>query len=230
MGRVGSRSIIKQLGKRQHSIIDGVGYSNDCHTLDVGTNVDGYIIPASRDSQEKIIKQFKEWINHKSTKILVPIREPIARCISSYFHFKSIYPTKNIRDLNLLKSYFLNDFNHDWTLNWFDNEIKKYCGIDVYNYQFDYSDGCVRIDNGVKDIIIIKSSKIKSNLKRLVFKYWKIQVGNPQVINQNKDLYLRFISEIRFPTWYVDKMYQSKYAQHFFKDELQDLRIRWSEK
>jgi hypothetical protein len=50
-------------------------------------------------------------------------------------------------------------------------------------------------------------------------------------IGSEKDyatLYSRFKNDIQFPESYINKMYQSKYVQHFYSDlEIEELRSKW---
>ena len=45
------------------------------------------------------------------------------------------------------------------------------------------------------------------------------------------DLYRQFIDEIRFPLDYIEKMYKSRYVQHFYsQQEIERFRMRWTDK
>lgn len=42
-------------------------------------------------------------------------------------------------------------------------------------------------------------------------------------------LYQRFLKEVRIPGSYIDRMYESKMAMHFYsRDELESFRSRWT--
>jgi len=60
--------------------------------------------------------------------IVTSVRDPIARAISafSYFYVHWGIPSSNF------KLHFLDNYAHDWALNWFDVQFKGFTDIDVY--------------------------------------------------------------------------------------------------
>ena len=91
-----------------------------------------------------------------------------------------------------------------------------------------------KIYSGEKaDALIIKLEYL-NQCGQLAFKEF-IDVENFNLINANlgnqKDysaFYSQFKDFIRFPRHYIDKMYQSKYMQHFYSDEeIKQLRHKW---
>jgi hypothetical protein len=198
--------------------------------------------------REELIKRFdgQKW------KILSLTRDPIARNLSAFFEnleFKKIggkteFEVKsdyyNIDptiiksdDLEKLETLFFNRFKHDSPLDFFDRELKSVFGIDVYSTDFPKKKG-YKIYSGKKaDALIIKLE----NLNQCVQPAFKefLNLENFALINSNignqKDyaaVYSQFKNLIIFPNHYLNKMYQSKYTQHFYSDEeIRQFRYKW---
>jgi len=96
----------------------------------------------------------------KPTKIITLIRDPLSRNQSMFFHDLDAYlysahtncvntrtkpiPTR-CQTAALLSDVFTQEFNHDYAINWFDNEFFPMTGINVFKYAFDKQKGVSRI-------------------------------------------------------------------------------------
>lgn len=197
---------------------------------------------------EELIKRFdgQKW------KIISLTRDPVARNLSAFFEnleFKKIgeqskYEIKSDyykidpiilmgHDLEKLSILFFERFKHDSPLDFFDRELKTVFGIDVYSSEFPKSKG-YKIYSGEKaDAMIIKLEYLNQCVQP-AFKEF-IDVEDFNLINTNignqKDyaaFYSQFKDFIIFPKHYIDKMYQSKYMQHFYSDEeIKQFRYKW---
>jgi hypothetical protein len=198
--------------------------------------------------REELIKRFdgKKW------KILSLTRDPVARNISAFFEnleFKQISEQTEFEvksdyynidpiiiksdDLEKLAILFFDRFKHDSPLDFFDRELKSVFGIDVYSSDFPKTKG-YKIYSGEKaDAVIIKLEYLNQCVQ-LAFKEF-LNLENFTLINTNignqKDyaaFYSQFKDFIIFPNHYLNKMYQSKYMQHFYSDEeIKQFRYKW---
>ena len=166
------------------------------------------------------------------------MREPIGRNVSAFFHFvsgardsidKTHLPVSELGRLFLdnpeqkvasKNQVFL---DHEQPLEWFDVNIKKYFGIDVYEKPFPeigmstYVSGNVellamRID--VDDVE--KERAIREFLNYPAFKLINTNVGSAK---DYSSLYSEFKKNVRLPAAYIEKMCDSKYFRHFYTDD-----------
>jgi hypothetical protein len=198
--------------------------------------------------RQELIKRFEgqKW------KIISLTRDPVARNMAAFFEnleFKKVseqpkYEVKSDyykiepviltgHDLEKLPILFFERFKHDSPLDFFDRELKSVFGIDVYSSEFPKSKG-YKIYSGEKaDAMIIKLEYLNQCVQ-LAFKEF-IDVEDFNLINTNignqKDyaaVYSQFKDFIIFPKHYIDKMYQTKYMQHFYSDEeINQFRHKW---
>jgi hypothetical protein len=198
--------------------------------------------------REELIKRFdgQKW------KIISLTRDPIARNLSAFFEnleFKQMSEQSKYRvksdyynidpiiltgnDLEKLSILFFDRFKHDSPLDFFDRELKSVFGIDVYSSEFPKTKG-YKIYSGEKaDAIIIKLEYLNQCVQFAFKEFFNVE--NFTLIHTNigkqKDyaaVYSQFKDFILFPKHYMDKMYQSKYMQHFYSDEeIEHFRHKW---
>lgn len=188
----------------------------------------------------------------KKWKIISLTREPIARNISAFFEnleFKSTgenqcYLVKsdyyrinairvNLATIDNLIALFFDRFYHDSPLTFFDRELKKVFEIDVYASPFPKSKGYKIYEGEKADVLILKLENLNQCSHPAFREFFNIEkidlIGSN--IGSEKDyapLYSKFKDDIRFPESYINKMYQSKYMQHFYSDfEIEELRAKW---
>ncbi|MGB5943437.1 MAG: putative capsular polysaccharide synthesis family protein [Leeuwenhoekiella sp.] len=171
-------------------------------------------------------------------KIITLVREPIGRNLSSFFqnfennvgikYEKSPYTIKEIYDL------FINLANNDYPLNWFDYQIQNNFGINVYKRAFPPEQGYDHFQNFDKKIeLLIMKYDLDDTLKeKLIREFLNLKDFN--LINTNissSKVYSKMYNEIKqmkMPEVYIDRMLNSRYAQHFYANEIGKIRAKWS--
>jgi hypothetical protein len=220
-GRVGSRSALEAIKKCRGDVCD-------IHTMEDGYSIDR--IKSAMKADGRLRARAREMLA-APTQILIPIREPLGRNLSSWFcpwHTRQ-YRTKNETNLAVLKERFMREFPHDWITNWFDNELKANIGVDVYTHEF--VDGYMRITEGHYDIIIVDYRKINSVLPEKIEKHWGIKLNIGRVKGTSSSLhskYQEFHKQIKFPRAFAESIYNTKYARHFYGSECDELINKWS--
>lgn len=218
-GRVGSRSVLEAFVKN----------GND--TCDIHTMEDGYSIDRIRSAM-KADGRFRaqaKTILKTPTKILIPIREPMGRNLSSWFcpwHSRQ-YNTKNETNLAALSLRFQQKFPHNWIANWFDRQL-AYINVDVYDHPFE--DGYMRIES-FHDIIVVDYRKINESLAEKINQWWGIKLTIGRVVGTSSSLhpkYQDFNKQIKFPRAFVEPIYNTQYARHFYGSECDGLIERWT--
>lgn len=168
-------------------------------------------------------------------KIISLIREPISRNISAFFeHFKKIVGT-DFKNTNYtpeeLQRVFLDKYPHEYSLNWFDDNIKKNFGIDVFAYPFS-EQGFIEINNKNISLLIIKHDLADNIKESVIAKFLSISDFILESSNKTSDkVYSQMyknLTKLKYPDWYVKKMLHSKYSNHFYKNEVKQLIQKWS--
>jgi hypothetical protein len=185
---------------------------------------------------EQIQTENRHW------KIVTLIREPIARNMSTFF--ENLEVTKNpnstkyvvksdyygfnievdIKQVGPLIELFFDRLVHDRPLNYFNDEIKYVLGVDVFESAFPRDKGYMVYRDNKVDLVLIRLE----DLDRCASKAFKdfLDIDDFTLVQTNMaskkvyaPLYKEFKRKIHFPEDYVNRMYESKYARHFYSDE-----------
>jgi hypothetical protein len=177
-------------------------------------------------------------MNNRTARFITLVREPIARNISAFFQnftrFTGHRLEKPHPDPEELVSFFFQNYRHTIPLTWFDAEIKKTLGIDVFDHPFPAEKGYQFISWNKFELLIlkletkdtVKEKAIKSFLGLEQFTLRKRNTANKKKYSK---IYRDFLEHIRFPREYIDAMYESAYAKHFYTtDEIHSFRKKWN--
>ena len=194
----------------------------------------------------------------KPIKIISLIRDPISRNISSFFHimfhliipnkldyetllntynlknsmpnFNLIDRSKNFNDVQSLKNIFYNYFNHDFTTEWFDLNLKKHFSIDVYESTFPKIGYKIYKKNNIK-LLLIKQELDNHEKEKVISKFLKLdsfKISNYNIggLKHYSEIYKK-MKESKLTEEYVDNILKSKFTKHFYKNDIEDLRKKW---
>lgn len=175
------------------------------------------------------------FLKKRPAKIITLLREPISRNHSAFFQNLNLYFGNVSADLDIEKAIavFLKDYNHRIPLDWFDEELKESCGIDIFQHRFPKKQGWMRIKARNIDLLILKleidDRKKEEVISRFLnitdFKLKKANVGEEKTY---ADTYGLFKQKIVLPPEYVEKMCSSKYINHFYTEaEIERVRSKW---
>ena len=146
--------------------------------------------------------------------VVTPIRDPIARNISWFFEKNGLRMLQENKTNEEIKAEFLKKIDHSYPLRWFDTIYRLVTMIDIYNYGF--SGNALDIDN---KFTILRIDKFEPEHR-----------ANTIYTRNYGSIYYGFLQWVKLSAPYVDLMYNSKFAQHFFSEkELEERRIRWQE-
>ena len=247
MGKVGSTTIVKALHESMSEtpvfhvhFLSEEGVADAKHRLRELTkrsNANAWCLYESDFVRRYLLKRDAG----QKLKLVTLFREPVSRNISSFFYnvHKYVpgfnqYSIEDDRWLSELTNCYLKQFpEHDYSLNWFDLEMKKAFDVDVYDYQFEKEYGYTIIQTDDVDILILKLEKLKEISGQALSDYFR--VGNIRLKTENTsdeqsytEFYKRFIESVKLPEWYLDTMYDSRYMRHFYtEDEIFRFRARW---
>ena len=173
----------------------------------------------------------QKWVGR--CKVISLVRDPVARNISSFFN--NIYLHYNLDTLNVDEALkrFLDDFDHDTPLVWFDRELKTVCGLDVFESAFPKEQGYQIYHEEKVDVLVLRLESLSMCVKE-AFKDFLgidgIQLENAN-IGKNKNyssLYRKFLDSVSLPSSYLDVMYNSDFSRHFYTEkEIETFRLKW---
>jgi hypothetical protein len=225
MGKVGSTSLENSL----HSAIH-------LHTF--------YNKPPCFLRKESFRKNPRKWIenfignflkrvvikNRKKTKIISLIRDPYSRNLSMFFQDMSYwmirhqelshYDTRE-EGFQFLYETFEKSYDHFYFDKWFNEEIKKLSGIDIFNYPFDKKSGYQIIKGKNYEILLLQLERMGDLVDEISdFVGYKIEMKSTN-ISSNKwyaPVYESFKKNYLPTPYYIDSLYATRTAKHFYTE------------
>lgn len=174
------------------------------------------------------------------------VREPIALGVSLFFQQYLVsknqsfeeqrqkYPIEEIKKaVENSEGLWFNLFKLD---EWFETELGAATGHDVLAEPFPIITGFKVYRGGHGDLCICRMENMDSiadaiadvvQVPEFVVNARKVNTGKEK---HYKDYYREVLNEITFSSDFIDRVYKTKYAVHFYsKSELDQFRARWSE-
>jgi hypothetical protein len=201
---------------------------------------------------QHLYKQLHHNLNAKKWKIVTLVRDPIARNLSDFFeHIEVVssesgqhWQLKSIEfdfeitifnnNLERLTEIFFEKYRHDFTITYFDREFKEVLNIDLFANDFPRSEGFKIYREKEADVLLLKLEHLNHCFTQAFKAFLDIDDLMPAKANISDkkefgNIYQLFKNSICFPESYLDTMYQSKFARHFYSDAEIDLfRTKWS--
>lgn len=253
MGKVGSSSVLRSLKALDLNI-----YCYHVHALNPEeikniekiykhvTKVKGTaVIDPHVITSLYLRKQLDKGPKGTKWKVISLVRDPITRNISGFFeafdrYFPKVaneYNSNNIKmedRIDELTNLFLENYNHTVPIVWFDLNLKPVFGIDVYEQEFPTSIG-YKIYHGVHaDLLLFRLENLNSCAHQAFTEFLGLDQFDLLSTNiaKNKPYYTayqKFLNTIKLPDSYIDQMYTSKFAKHFYtEEEIVAFKSRWS--
>lgn len=175
---------------------------------------------------------------NKPVDIITCVRDPISQTISHFFHNYEYYtgdsPINPRFSTKEIMSFFLKAQFKTYWRNWFDNNIKRYLGIDIYKYPFSVEKGYLIINHKNSRILLLKAETSNSLKEKAIVNF--LNIPNLKIENQNigsnkeySELYQKFKKEVKFPASYISDIRNTKYFNHFYSSsEINKILDRWS--
>ncbi len=173
-------------------------------------------------------------------KIVTLVRDPIATNISGFFQNADLWlpELKNGCRLDTIQMQkvsirFFKEYPHHVPLTWFDDELKSVFGINVFDTTFAKSKGYQIYRGKRAEVLLLKLEHLDKYGEEAFGKFLNIEnfVLKRANVGSNKEyasVYKDFKKSIKIPDSYFDRMYNSKYAQHFYgSKELEAFKAKW---
>jgi hypothetical protein len=164
-------------------------------------------------------------------KIIVLVRDPIARNISAFFR------TLDNREWTgynrkLLKK-FMTEYNHVWALAWFDLEFNP-AFFDIYATYYSPEHSTYKFPPA--DFIILRTEDLskKRTADQLtsflgIEKIQIIKANATEYAPKRAPLYKDFLDNVKLPLHYVEYMYNTPYTTQFYTEkEIERMTKRWT--
>lgn len=248
MGKVGSQTIVHSLGRAD---LDRPIFHVHFLTAEGILSADAIYRRAWNGSRRGGHVWVSEYLRRQLDEgragrwdVVTLVRDPIARNLSSFFqvgelqfgqdHRAAMVDPDRPRVLRDLTRAFLRDFDeHDVPLTWFDQELRAVFGLDVYASDFPTERGFGIYEGARARVLVLKLEALRGCARAAFHDFLGLPsfVLTDDNLGEQKaygDLYRDFVRNVALPDTYIDRMYGSRYAQHFYSpDELDAFARRW---
>ncbi len=248
MGRVGSVSMTESLRKAYAALglevpiyhfhflsnFEKLAERGKKDLLDPGKFLEG--LEFDKRNRETVLNLPAERFN-----IVSMVRDPIARNVSTFFYvlgefihdWEQRYKEGEI-DADELHRVFLAKDSYIWTaLNWFDEQVTPVFGLDVFGTPFSTDLGYKIYSSPKADFLVMRLEDLNDCVNHALHEFLGIDNFRLLKINTGEDketgeLYRLFMTK-PLPEEYVDRMYDTKLARHFYTSaELDAFKRRWT--
>jgi len=172
-------------------------------------------------------------------RVITLVRDPVALNISAFFQTLRYHPDLALREWSpeyqeALQERFLRAHPHREPLEWLDRELNQALGVDVYSRRFPHERGYDVYSSDRASALVIRLEDLSSCGPAALSSFLGIEPieltsSNVAAAKRYADVYATFIKELKLPPDYVESMYDSKFARHFYTEsELAGFRRKWS--
>lgn len=166
-------------------------------------------------------------------KIITLVRNPLERNISMFFqslpYWLIEYQTgivsgrvgvgARVEGVDFLHDCFERIFPHSYPAEWFDKEMKRLTGIDIFDEEYDRSIGTCRVSCGGWDLLLIEMSKLTDSTDVISdFLGRKVEIVSTNRGEEKwyMDAYSAFKHTYKPSAAVSSAVYETKYFEHFY--------------
>lgn len=179
-------------------------------------------------------------IRRKPIRIIVLMRDPVARNISALFqelpamlYFDSKEDNRRNESTKAMLDRFLDQYvRWNTPFDWFDQEFKEFTGIDVFGYDFDKTKGSVSFKKEKFKVLLLTSEKIKNN-QDTISQFLEHKIEFSQAANESKNkwygaIYKDYLDKFCLDEPELTRIYNSKVVQYFYDPvDIKRMSDRW---
>lgn len=244
VGKVGSSSLLKSF--------EILGFNKIFHVHKLSSNPDD-IMPFLKKEPHmghlrrgvegsKLLREFYQSKNVSTRwKMISLIRDPISRAVSSFFqNLSSLFPnfesefSSGKLTLEMMVEYFqTNRFALDVGVNWFENSMKKFVNIDVFQEEFNQEKQYQWIQTNHFDLLLFKLETLNQAYLGAFEDVFNIPNFDMYSDNISTDkayaeLKKEFTKHISYSNLELDQIYNSKSIRHFYTNaEIENFKQKW---
>ena len=176
-------------------------------------------------------------LNLKSGKIITLVRDPVARRISEMWQNISNWPRYSVKvDFNEIEQYYFKKGFEKGDMEWFDEQIKRFFKINIFDYPFDIESGYSIVKQGNIEILLIKMEKL-SELEDVRGEFLGIKDFKLQKNNIGEEKPYRFALQEYKKSFSLSQeeleniYYKFVYTRYFYsEEERRDFYNKWVNK
>jgi hypothetical protein len=181
---------------------------------------------------------------YKKLTIISLVRDPVARNLSSFFTNHDIfipdciqlYRAGRIGVPEITRQYLEKFHEHTYPLSWFDDEMKRVFGIDVFSDEDLHSrDERVFVyRRDLLELLVLRTEDIDDVAQQALQEFLgledlELKHANVAADKEYSRVYRDFRNHVKLPEEYLTRMYDSKYAKLFYSpEEIQRFYAYWS--
>lgn len=248
MGKVGSRSVHEAIARSSVPYqVYHVHHLTRAQATGAEQKYKGQGIPAPLHlSISRTISTKRKWSDNSRWKIITLVREPIRTFLSHVFYNPKVHrpflldTTGNIipseAEAYIERSLATFDSKHDYIASWFDAEFLSVTGIDVYAHEFDPATGYSIIQGEKDDVLVLRLENSERAFPQAISDFLslkhpiQVQKYNVNDSSSDADLYRDVRGRISIPRELSERVYATKYAEHFYSEsERQALIEYWAD-
>jgi len=247
MGKVGSKTVKLSLEKAY----ENVGYVPPVLHSHVLTNLDDIERAIAREfgahGRDRAVIRDARQLNRIIFKnpafrwnVISLVRDPVARNVGTFFDnlpmilpdWRQYYHSSEFNMRDLQNIFFKTEPIHNTSLDWFDRQLKPVFDVDVFATPFPEGIGYHIYHSPRADLLLLRledldrvaADAMQTFLGLNGFKIHNANVGEEK---DYAEIYRDF-KQAGLPAEYVDRIYQSKIATHFYAPaELNAFRRKW---
>lgn len=190
----------------------------------------------------KLIFKYKIKTSKNNIKIITLMRDPIARNISTLFqelprmlYFNSLENNRAEENIDeMLRSFMSKYVNSRVPMDWFDQELKYYFEVDIFQHRFDKETGHALIKTKNIEVLLLTSESINQNVQNIAefvnHKHLDLTNGNISEKKWYSGIYKEFTRAYTIPIGEAEKIYNSKTVKHFYNKHSREVMMnKWTE-
>lgn len=247
VGKVGSSTVYKSLktALKRHSVYhihaltdQGIAQREKRHR-----SVDQPYLPHHLIVSKILNAKLKKYSNLKMD-IVTLIRDPVGRFISSIFQDPDkqrqfllgadgkISKAKARAYIEQRLSESMHDIDH--AMEWFDRELKQFCGIDVYAHPFDSRKGFAVYENQKARVLMLRMEDLDHCFHEAMQTFFGLGVQVPMIRNNERthqgegSVYADLKKEVHLPRGLLEEIYKDSRVRHFYGDQEEQLMDKWT--
>ncbi|MBI5694202.1 MAG: hypothetical protein HZC51_00470 [Nitrospirae bacterium] len=244
MGKVGSRSVYETLaglGLGVEVYHSHMLYDHDNMAELVKKRFANPAVSLAVIEQGRALKKTVDEDPDRRWSIITLVRDPVAQTVSRFFQgIEQVIPDIRGRadsgavGADELMDAFSTKFPRQAALTWFERQFETVTGVDVYSRPFPVDKGYDIFRAGRFSVLVVRLEDLDRcaeaafheflGIKGICLK--KANVGDEKWY---RGLYREFVSRLELPADFLDEMYGSRLARHFYSPaEIAGFRSRWA--
>ena len=244
MGKVGSSSVYQSLRSLDPPRpVHQVHLLNDLDALEgqVRMRYPNPVQTLAQIEKGRTLRRVIERSRGTTWQVITLVRDPVQRNVSAFFQnltevIPDVYERHARGEMSVaeITSAFLERYDHNAPLAWFETQLQPVFGIDVFASPFDTSRGCAIYEAEHARLLLIRVEDLSTCGPTAIADFLGLDKFELVTANIGREkryhgLYAEFEAEVHLPESYLTRMYDGRVARHFYTDaEIDAFQARWA--